>query len=71
MVIIETTELLLNLSVRSFCSLLTTTATASFARPGPIDFAKSSPLLSFGKVLFEPSGNVTVSYTHLTLPTKA
>ena len=57
-VIIDTSELLLNSSDKSLCSLFTTTATASFAKPGPIDLAKSKPLLPFGKVFFEPSGNV-------------
>ena len=58
MVIIDTSALLLNLSDKSLCSLFTTTATASFAKPGPIDLAKSSPLLPFGRLFFDPSGNV-------------
>ena len=38
-------------------------ATASFARPGPIDNAKSNPVLPFGNCFIEPSGNLTLIFS--------
>ena len=38
-------------------------ATASLASPGPIDNAKSKPVLPLGNCFIEPSGNLTLIFS--------
>ena len=59
----EAEDLSSSKSHRSFCTLFTSTATASFANPGPMDNAKSRPVLPFGNSFMDPSGNVTFIFS--------
>ena len=54
----ETSALSGKISLKSLCEPFTTTATESLASLGPIELAKSKPLLLAGSSLLEPSGSL-------------